>query len=75
MEAKKSKIKIGQLSPSKIEGCPVFTPIKISDQILGGLRINDNVKLKPLSFDSGFLTLPLQKNEWVVFGSGRSPIV
>jgi Fic family protein len=56
-----NNISTGQLSPSKIEGCPVFTPIKISDQILGGLRANDNVKLKPLSFDSGFLKLYLLK--------------
>jgi hypothetical protein len=60
MEAKKSKIKTGQLSPSKIEGCPVFTPIKISDQILGGLTPNEKVKLTPLSIDRGFnLTLSL----------------
>ncbi len=56
-----SKIKTGQLSPSKIESCPVFTPIKVSNAILEALKLNENIKLKPLPFDSGFLKLYLFK--------------
>jgi hypothetical protein len=55
------KCKTGQLSPSKIENCPVFTPIKISDTILKYLSIDENFELKPLPFDSGFLKLYLLK--------------
>ena len=40
----------GQLSPSKIEGCPFFTPVKISEELLEGLRVDEYIKIKSLPF-------------------------
>ncbi len=39
MEVKRKKIKTGQLSPSKIEGCPVFTPNKLNDNLIKSLSL------------------------------------
>ncbi len=61
METKVSRKKTGQLTDSKIENCPVFTPIKITDEIIDYLRVDESVKLKPLSFAGGFLNLYLLK--------------
>ncbi len=61
MDVNESKIKTGQLSASKIENCPVFTPIKVSDTILEALKFDENINLKPQPFDSGFLSLYLLK--------------
>jgi len=54
-------IQTGQLQQSNIANCPVFTPVRNLDKILEVSSINDNVKIKPLSFDSGFLHLYLLK--------------